>query len=411
MRFLTVLFLLAAALGGRPALAQLLLSGQVRDAGTRQPLAYASVFLANTTYGTTTDSTGHFTLAGLPAGHYDCMVSYVGYQLFQKTLDLQQPLTLTAELRPSATQLAEVVVRPKKNQPADFKKFLQQFLGNSTLSQQCRIENPDDIVVLYDKNQHQLQALAPRSVQVLNRALGYRITYYNFDFKVFYNTNRCEFVAAPKFEELKSPDARQQQRWEEGRRRAYAGSLPHFLRSVRANRLAEEGFTARRMVVELASEQAAQRAALAADSLLEMSTPEPGLVARVYKQPLSAAQLCRTDAQAQQVRLQFPHALQVTYLAEQPDAVYTVYMADVRRTQAIEAARSQQQSYRHDTVLGRQTYEAVKEVSELRLLGPEAFILPTGHLRNPLSIKVDGYWAFEKIGEALPLDYVPAPLK
>jgi hypothetical protein len=53
----------------------------------------------------------------------------------------------------------------------------------------------------------------------------------------------------------------------------------------------------------------------------------------------------------------------------------------------------------------------VAEESQLRWLGPEALILPNGYLTNPLSIKVDGYWSFEKIGEALPLDYVPALLK
>jgi hypothetical protein len=416
MRFSTiVLVLLLVGLATPSALAQgaaSSISGQVREARTQRPLAFASVFLANTTYGTTTDSTGHFVLAGLPGGHYELMVSYVGYQLFQKPLDLQLPLTLVADLQPTATQLDEVVVHPKKNRPSDYKMFLQQFLGNSTLSQQCRLDNPDDVVVVYDKAHHQLQALAPRSLRVINQALGYRITYYNFDFKVFYTTNRCEFVAAPMFEELKSPDARQQQRWEEARRRAYAGSLPHFLRSVRANRLAEEGFVVRAMVVELASEQASQRAARAADSLAEVRTPEPGLTARVYKQPLSAAQLCRPEASpSARVRLQFPYTLQVTYQAEQPDAVYTTYMADVRRTQALDAARRLQPGSKHDTALGRPLFEAVKETSELRLLGPDAVILPNGYLHNPLSVKVDGYWAFEKVGEALPLDYTPAPLK
>jgi hypothetical protein len=44
----------------RPAAAQLAVSGTVRDSLTRQPLPFASVFLANTTYGTTTDAHGHF---------------------------------------------------------------------------------------------------------------------------------------------------------------------------------------------------------------------------------------------------------------------------------------------------------------------------------------------------------------
>jgi hypothetical protein len=196
--------LLAALLRGWPAQAQLRLSGQVRDARTQKPLAYASVFLANTTYGTTTDSTGSFVLTSVPAGQYEVMASYLGYQLYKKKLDVQQNAVLAVSLQPTATQLEEVEVRPRKNRPADYQKFLVQFLGNSTLSRQCHIENPQDVVVLYDESRRELTAVAPHSLRVLNQALGYRITYYNFDFKVFYRANRCEFVAAPRFEELPS---------------------------------------------------------------------------------------------------------------------------------------------------------------------------------------------------------------
>lgn len=410
---LAIFLLLLAVLGALPALAQLTLDGQVRDARTQRPLAFASVFLANTTYGATTDSTGHFALAGVPAGQYDLMVSYIGYELYKNTLDVQQSATLAPRLVPTATQLGEVTVRPTKNRPADFRKFLQQFLGNSTLSQQCRIENPQEVVVLYDEARHQLTAVAPRSLHVLNQALGYRITYYNFDFKVFYTAGRCEFVAAPMFEELKTTDARQQRQWEENRRHAYAGSLPHFLRSVRDNRLVQEGFLVQALKPQVDGPVAQQRIALAADSLAAVLTPEPGLLGLVYKQPISAAQLCRPQTTHDRlVTLQFPWALQVTYQGEQPDAVYAANMALARRNEQVAAEQRRWAGIKAGTVLAKSNVSApIQEVSELRFLGPEAAIQPNGYLANPLSIRVDGYWAFEKIGESLPLDYSPALLK
>lgn len=415
MRYLVhAVFWLMATLGALPALAQLTLDGQVRDARTQQPLAFASVFLANTTYGATTDSTGHFVLAGVPAGQYDLMVSYIGYELYKQTLNVQQATTLAPRLLPTATQLGEVAVRPTKNRPADFRKFLQQFLGSSTLSQQCRIENPQEVVVLYDEARRQLTAVAPHSLHVLNQALGYRITYYNFDFKVFYAAGRCEFVAAPMFEALKTTDARQQQQWEENRRHAYAGSLPHFLRSVRANRLVQEGFLVRALKIEGDTPAAQQHIARAADSLAAVLTPEPGLLGLVYKQPIGAAQLCRPETTPDHlVALRFPWALQVTYQGEQPDAVYVANETLARRNEQVNAEqRRWAGGVKIGTVLAKPAVVApIQEVSELRFLGPDAIIQPNGYLTNPLSIRLDGYWAFEKIGESLPLDYSPALLK
>ncbi|GAA4508962.1 carboxypeptidase-like regulatory domain-containing protein [Hymenobacter ginsengisoli] len=383
----------------------------MRDARTQKPLAYASVFFANSTYGTTTDSTGHFVLDGIPDAQYELVASYVGYQLYKKQLEVSAAATLTILLQPSPTQLDEVVVRPRKNRPSDYQKFLVQFLGNSALSRQCRIENPEDVVVVYDEGHRELTAVAPRNLRVLNQALGYRITYYNFDFKVFYRDNRCEFVGAPRFEELNSVDARQQQRWSESRRQAYAGSLPHFLRSVRENSLAENGFLVQRMVRELSSTEARQRLAQPNDSLAAVLEPEPGLLARVYSQPLQAAQVCRSEGNPARTRLLFANSLQVTYQREQPDDMYVAYVTETRSNNLKDALANRWLGGQTKTALGKALYEPVLEQSQLRLLGPDAIILPNGYLTNPLSVKVDGYWSFERIGEALPLDYTPAPLK
>lgn len=405
--FAAACLLLAALLVPQSARSQIRLDGHVRDARTRQPLAFATVFLANTTYGTTTDSTGHFALAGMPAGQYEFMVSYVGYELYKKTFDLRQSVTLTPNLQPAA-QLNEVVVRPAENRPADYRHFLRQFFGISELSRQCYIENPNEVVVVVDQHRHELVALAPQHLSVINQALGYRITYHHFDFRVDYTSQRVTFVAAPVFEELKSTDVQQQQRWAANRRKAYAGSLPHFLRSVHEDRLAQEGFRVEAMVIAPNSAPTQQRIRQAADSLAAVLTPVPGLVALVYRQPLSAAQISQAGAEAGQVKLQPPFDLRVTYQGERPDVLYTSIVHDAQGSELRNALKSQSPASEVQVSLGRNKfYEPVREVSELHLLGPAAIIQPNGYLTNPLSVKVDGYWAFEKVGEALPFDYVP----
>ncbi|MFC7666915.1 hypothetical protein ACFQT0_05400 [Hymenobacter humi] len=57
--------------------------------------------------------------------------------------------------------------------------------------------------------------------------------------------------------------------------------MPHFLRSVRENRLPEEGYVVQALVSEPNSAAAKQRATLAGDSLAEVFMPELGILARV----------------------------------------------------------------------------------------------------------------------------------
>ena len=58
----------------------------MQDSVTHQPLAFASVFLANTTLGVTTTEQGRFSFPSVPAGTYDVVGSYVGYRLAKQTV-------------------------------------------------------------------------------------------------------------------------------------------------------------------------------------------------------------------------------------------------------------------------------------------------------------------------------------
>ncbi|MBU1821059.1 MAG: TonB-dependent receptor [Bacteroidetes bacterium] len=90
--------------------AQAVLEGTVRENG--EGVAFASIALQGTAFGTTADSVGKFRLAGLPIGKVTVLVSALGYTPYQKTLTLTapQPTLLEVNLQPAAGQLDEVVV-------------------------------------------------------------------------------------------------------------------------------------------------------------------------------------------------------------------------------------------------------------------------------------------------------------
>lgn len=90
------------------------ISGFVRDAGTGEELIGANVIISGTTNGATTNVYGFYSLT-LPAGSYQLVASYLGYEAKELTVDLSsQNQSLDIELSENAEMLSEVVVTDKK---------------------------------------------------------------------------------------------------------------------------------------------------------------------------------------------------------------------------------------------------------------------------------------------------------
>ncbi len=383
--------------------AQASLSGTVRDSVTQQPLAFASVFLANTTLGVTTTEQGTFTFPQVPAGTYDIVASYVGYRLARQTIRVGSAAQqLTLRLAPTANQLGEVVVRPNPNRVSDFQKFTELFLGRTTFSRQCRIANPSDVLLDFDPKTNELTASAYKFVQVDNYALGYRVKYYGLRFVSNFTQQVVTFYGQPVFEEIPPRSDRQRRQWEANRVRAYRGSLAHFLRSVRDSQLTAQGFVARRLRIvtnpRFARADSLRQALLRQsraysdaerDSLGRWARVPPGF-ALLYTRPLHLDSLRRIADGGRRVFLRFHDHLQVTYLLAGPDANY--------HPQPSPYARGPAPALPQD-----------RQVSQLVLMQPESEIEPNGQLANPLAVFTDEYWGFEKMGEFLPVNYLPPP--
>ena len=402
MRFRLMLFVLLGLLvraGG--AQAQGRLSGVVQDSVTHEPLAFASVFLANTTLGVTTTEQGTFVFPKVPPGSYDVVASYVGYRLAKQSVTVGAAVQqLTLRLGPTANRLGEVVVRPNPNRASDYQKFVELFLGRTSFSRQCRIRNPDDVLVEFDVEANELLASAYSFVQVDNDALGYRVKYYGLRFTTNFTRKVLTFYGQPVFEEMTPRNERQQRRWEANRVAAYNGSLAHFLACVRGNRVAADGFEARRLRVVpnprfartdslrrhlLRTRQHAVLTAAENDSIARWSRV-PRALSMLYTAPRPIDSLRRVAAGGAHVFLRYRDLLQVSYRRERPDPLYL--FPTLRPRNAPDPPPDRQ-------------------VSQLILLVPEIEIQPNGQLVNPLAVFTDEYWGFEKMGEFLPINYQP----
>jgi hypothetical protein len=138
--------------------------------------------------------------------------------------------------------LAEVRVvgSQDKTWEKQFRAFEKGFLGESYNRKEVYITNRE--VVDFSENEDVFTAKAAQPVQIVNKTLGYKITYFMDNFEKTNSLTAYKGLAS--FEKLVPEDARQERRWQRNRVEAYEGSMKHFLKALVDNRLEEEGFNA-----------------------------------------------------------------------------------------------------------------------------------------------------------------------
>ncbi|MFT4603427.1 MAG: hypothetical protein ACI9W4_000141 [Rhodothermales bacterium] len=88
------------------------LSGFIRDADTGETLILANLVLAETSLGAATNTSGYYVVSGIPAGSYQVLASYIGYEtaVLEVTLGAGEERRLNVELIPIGLMVDEVIV-------------------------------------------------------------------------------------------------------------------------------------------------------------------------------------------------------------------------------------------------------------------------------------------------------------
>lgn len=92
------------------------LSGRITDAEDGSPIPGATVFLENTTQGTTTGADGRYVIIGITPGTYNVRVSFVGFttQVIEIRIVSDRTTTLDAALSTQVVQGGEIVVEAQR---------------------------------------------------------------------------------------------------------------------------------------------------------------------------------------------------------------------------------------------------------------------------------------------------------
>ncbi|PQJ33770.1 hypothetical protein BSZ35_03365 [Salinibacter sp. 10B] len=245
--FRSLLFLLLIAIASTaPVPAQprgSTITGTVVDDSTGVPLPHTHVFISRSMTGTTVDADGHFRLTGISPGAKRLYVTRLGYEPTQVNLVLSSDTTLTFDFRlhPTVIQADTVTVSAPRDKDwyERLDRFERLFVGASEMAARCRLTNPK--VLQFDTAWWgKFSASASRPLIFENRALGYRVTYYLKDFEVRGDLIRWD--GEPVFAPLSPRDSAEAARWDANRRKAFYGSLRHFLLALINDRIEEEDF-------------------------------------------------------------------------------------------------------------------------------------------------------------------------
>ena len=92
------------------------MNGFVRDDSNGEPIAYANVFLSNTSMGAATNNEGYFVLSNVPSGTYEINVAMIGYAVHKEKVDLSfgKSIRLEIRLKEEAIKGAEVLVTAER---------------------------------------------------------------------------------------------------------------------------------------------------------------------------------------------------------------------------------------------------------------------------------------------------------
>ena len=346
--------------------------GTVKDAATGDLMPFATVFFAETTFGTATDDQGNYTLRVSNPGTYDFIVKFVGYKTYATQLKLgdQAEITMDVLIEADAKSLGDVVVTAKKDAKwqEHMREFRLIFFGESANARQCKILNEEVIDFIFDEEKVILEAFSSEPLIIENKALGYKIQYFLEHFEVNYTANISSYYGYTVFEELKSKSQRKINRWEANRKKAYDGSAVHFFTSLYENRLKEDGF------------------------FVQVAKDVTGMGRLIDAKDANVYQFLRGGTTDISKRLPFENLLYVTYDKE----------FESREYQEVKSRRS----IGHASVsrLVKQPQQSWISIMD----GFESIEFePNGYVYNPVSFYSAGYWGFEKIAEMIPLDYRP----
>ncbi len=212
--------------------------GVITDSLTGQPVAGFTVFIPSTTFGTTTGPKGEYRLDKLNPGDYKIEFRHLAYRSVTREITVlsDKPIIINLTLPEQPRSLREFVIVGKTPDPElGFLLFKEHFLGDKT-GHFCTLTNPRDLSYFYDGDL--IKAMTKKPLIIVNRHLGYRVTYFLDYFKYVEDKNPDPdntigayfgYAGSAVFEDLSAVMPVNALGFKMNRSGEFRGSLRHFL--------------------------------------------------------------------------------------------------------------------------------------------------------------------------------------
>ncbi|HLU80595.1 MAG TPA: carboxypeptidase-like regulatory domain-containing protein [Flavobacteriaceae bacterium] len=244
--------------------AQKLISGTIIDAETEKPIEGVAIYFNKTAIWTLTDSRGNFELKIPKYIQSSLIINFLGYEqiIIEKPFSKENwdirihkqrnelnPVYI-ANQKKGKKQKTQDMPRPK-NEYVDL--FIFYFIGRGKASNKTKVLNKEVLQVNSQKIGNDtllINISASEPLKIKNNYLKYKITYRLDTAQILFKKNHefdmwigANFQSAGNyfFRDLLDSEKRNR-RFQQRRKKAYEGSVLHFMRALAHESLKKEGF-------------------------------------------------------------------------------------------------------------------------------------------------------------------------
>ena len=152
-------------------------SGFVIDQATQLPIENANVYFSHTTWGSSTDKDGYYSIRRIPTGFHELVVSVIGYSIQNKKIYItaESNLKYNFSLEPVIYNTPVTIVEGKFPDEwlEDLEFFKRFFLGRNVFAENCSIEN--EIYLNFERGEDlYFEARVDQPLIVINKIIPLR---------------------------------------------------------------------------------------------------------------------------------------------------------------------------------------------------------------------------------------------
>ncbi|MDN3204642.1 carboxypeptidase-like regulatory domain-containing protein [Algoriphagus sediminis] len=380
------------------AFAQNKFYGRVVEAKSKTPVPYVTIYLNNTTFGAVANLEGEFEI-DVPDGNYEVIVRLLGYETLTFFINTNQlaPQGYRVELLESEQELEEIQVEEERDPSwyRNLKTFKNNFLGSSINSRKTEILNEESLILNAESSPGELVVSSTEVLKIVNENLGYQIDYILKQFSLSRKEGRVVYGGNALFRNDESLNNRKLKRVIKNRDRAYYGSIQHLMQALYFGKAIEQGYIFKEIrripnperpsqelideakKIYSASENQEVKDSLRINFLNKEKLPE--FARQLIDTEISPDSFIRRTDDGR-VFLEIKDLIQVSYLKENEEINY------------VGSANAKNVSF---------------QKSIIDQLNSDFEIFPNGTYSDTFGLLFEGYMAWEKVGDLMPLDYLP----